>query len=486
MADTHEDEVCSPRDAAVQIVSALQRAGHVAYLAGGCVRDELLGFHPKDYDVATNARPDKVRAMFGHTRYVGQSFGVVQVHVAGADRGQGYTVEVATFRSEWGYEDGRRPTSIHYTDARSDAQRRDFTINGLFEDPLAGDSDQQIIDFVGGRADLASGLVRAIGDPAQRFGEDYLRMLRAVRFASRLGFRIEEATARALRPLAQRLSHISRERIGQELMWMLTPGVPPGGDTSTGVDSRSAEAIRMIQQLHLDGPVLNEQPADPPLKTVCGLAGWSPTGAGPVPTSPPQAVTQAGAQRGYATILAAWLVDRHLLSPMGFSMSSEPGPTPLAHRPESFVTALDQMVLGALASVLRRWRDALSLSNEHRDDLRDVLRMLPKALAWGQLSVAQRKRLLAQRLWPQVLALSGALSFVPGVSERVNLIERECGRLLAEGVSPVPWVDGNDLIVMGRKPGPQFRRLLEAVYDAQLDGTVTSRQEALAWVQRQG
>ena len=179
------------RDAAVGLLKILRRAGFEAYFAGGCVRDALLGQQPKDYDIATDAPPDHVARLLPRCRMVGRAFGVVLSQPA-----KGVAVEIATFRTDGAYSDGRRPDSVAFTDAKGDAQRRDFTINGLFADPLAPqpDGSDRVIDFVGGQDDLKNGIIRAIGNPEERFGEDFLRLLRAVRFASRLDFDIEART----------------------------------------------------------------------------------------------------------------------------------------------------------------------------------------------------------------------------------------------------------------------------------------------------
>src|SRR5947209_8570545 len=201
------------REDALAVVRRLREAGHVAYFAGGCVRDLLLGKEPKDYDVATDAPPQRVRALFSNTQAVGAAFGVILV------RHRRSQVEVATFRSDGTYLDGRRPEAVRFTTAAEDAQRRDFTINGLFLDPVA----DQVIDFVGGREDLKAGVIRAIGEPSARFGEDHLRMLRALRFAARFGFQIEPRTQDAIRRHAPQLVRISPERIAEELRFTL-PG----------------------------------------------------------------------------------------------------------------------------------------------------------------------------------------------------------------------------------------------------------------------
>ena len=199
-------------DAALFVIRALREAGHAALLAGGCVRDRLLGRTPKDYDVATDARPQRVREIFPKARLVGAKFGVVLV------RKFGHNIEVATFRADGRYSDGRHPDEVTFGTELDDARRRDFTVNGLFLDPAA----DRLIDHVGGRDDLATRTISTIGNPEQRFAEDHLRMLRAVRLAARLDFRIEAATADAIRRLAPHLSAISPERIWMELEQILT------------------------------------------------------------------------------------------------------------------------------------------------------------------------------------------------------------------------------------------------------------------------
>ncbi|MDX1946089.1 MAG: CCA tRNA nucleotidyltransferase, partial [Pirellulaceae bacterium] len=203
------------REFATDVVARLRAAGYEALFAGGCVRDQLLGITPKDYDVATSATPDQVRDCLGHRRTlpIGASFGVI---TALGPRGAGQ-VEVATFRRDAGYSDGRHPDSVSFTTAEQDALRRDFTINGMFFDPVAS----QVIDYVGGQDDLARGVIRAIGDPAQRIAEDKLRMLRAVRFAARFDFALDEGTLAAIRRQASELVIVSAERIAAEMRLML-------------------------------------------------------------------------------------------------------------------------------------------------------------------------------------------------------------------------------------------------------------------------
>ncbi|HEV3237319.1 MAG TPA: CCA tRNA nucleotidyltransferase, partial [Gemmataceae bacterium] len=204
------------RDFAIQVVRQLREAGYQALWAGGCVRDELLGLMPQDYDVATDARPEQVQKEFRSTVAVGASFGVIEVLGPLADIGR-LTVEVATFRSDVSYSDGRHPDAVVFSSAKEDALRRDFTINGMFFDPLA----DELIDYVGGKQDLEAKIVRAIGDPKIRFEEDKLRMLRAVRIAARFNFSLDEATAKAIRGMANEIQVVSAERIAEELRKLL-------------------------------------------------------------------------------------------------------------------------------------------------------------------------------------------------------------------------------------------------------------------------
>ncbi|MFN0134265.1 MAG: CCA tRNA nucleotidyltransferase [Phycisphaerales bacterium] len=263
------------RAAAVAIVRTLRDAGHIAYLAGGCVRDELLGLAPADFDVATDATPARLRVIFPRTAEVGEAFGVVLVTVGKSEGlAAAATVEVATFRADGPYSDRRRPDVVTFSDALADARRRDFTINALFLDPLA-DEPRRIIDHVGGRDDLSRRLIRAVGDPEQRLAEDHLRALRAVRLAARLSFTIDAATADAIRRHAADLKGVSRERIGDELRRMLA-------------SPTRAAAARLLQSLTLDGPVLGESAADTPIRVLAGLP----------------------ADADYPTSLAAWAIDR--------------------------------------------------------------------------------------------------------------------------------------------------------------------------------
>eukprot|EP00752_Nemacystus_decipiens_P013966 g12402.t1 len=404
------------RVAAVQIITTLRQEGFVAYLAGGCVRDTLMGREPKDYDVATNATPDKVQALFPRSAAVGAAFGVIIVYTPAPKCGPRFVTEVATFRAEGGYSDGRRPDTVRFTDAKEDASRRDFTINGLFAEPdpaqPGNTQSDTIIDYVHGQADLQAKQIRAIGDPGERFGEDYLRMLRAVRFAARLGFEIEPKTSAAIRAHARYLGQISRERIGQELLSMLQ-----GPDPTLSLD--------LLQQHKLDAPTLNEDPNGQRLEVSRRL--------------PKQAEV--------ATRLAAWLLDRH------------------GEQPE-------------FGRIIKRWRGALSLSNEHRDELNRLLQLLPTLKGWADLTVSARKRLASYDRWEQSLLLFEA------IGGDAQAIRDQTERLIHDGIglSPAPLLMGDDLIDAGLQPGPQFKTLLDRAYDLQLEGALTTRDQAMDWL----
>ncbi len=313
----------TPRDAAATIARKLASAGHLAYFAGGCVRDELLGFQPTDYDIATDASPDRIRSLFNRTALVGAAFGVVLV------RELGHTIEVATFRADGPYSDRRHPDHVTFSDPRTDALRRDFTINALFLEPSSqpNNTRQHVIDFVGGLADLDQGIIRAVGNPDQRLAEDHLRALRAVRFAARFDFTIDPATLDALRRNASHLVGVSRERIGEEIRRILT-------------HHARVRAIALLAETGLESPVLQEPTSPAPLDHLLLL----------------------DQNASYPLILAAWALDRH-----GHNLAPE--------------------------TIARQWRLALVLSNEDRDAFVQHLELAAHLRsAWATATTAQRKR----------------------------------------------------------------------------------------------
>ncbi len=416
----------SAREAAMSVVRRLRDAGHEAVFAGGCVRDELLGLSPKDYDVATDATPQRVAELFDGSREVGKSFGVMHVRPA---RWRGPSIEVATFRREGAYSDKRRPDAVEFTDARQDAHRRDFTINALFIDPL--DTSERIqgrvIDYVGGLDDLKHGVVRAVGDPDARLSEDHLRALRAVRFAARLAFELEPATAAAVGRHARELAGVSRERVGDEMRRMLA-------------NPRRLRALGLIHELGLDASVLNEPALGViELPTVRGL---------------PESA-------GVETAVAAWAIDRAAVA-----------------------GRLDVGAIAILASrVPTAWRRALCLSNDERDRVRATLELVGAIEgSWAGWRVAARKRAAARAEFAAALAIVATrdAGLAGAVGHEVRELSGQNG-----GLAPERLVTGDDLVAAGLAPGPSFARVLEGVYDAQLEGRVRDRAGALEAALRQ-
>ncbi|MCB9844783.1 MAG: CCA tRNA nucleotidyltransferase [Phycisphaeraceae bacterium] len=410
------------RESAISAVRTLRDAGHIAYLAGGCVRDELLDLTPADYDVATDAHPDRVRTLFRRTQLVGASFGVVLAQI------ERETIEIATFRSDGPYSDRRRPDAVQFADPFADAHRRDFTVNALFLDPLPefhpeGPADPRastrrtprglIIDFVGGLADLERRVLRAVGDPRARLAEDHLRGLRAVRFASRLGFEIDEPTADAIRSDARDLAGVSRERIGDEVRRML-------------LHPSRAVAAWTLQYLGLDAPALAEPHRDEAPVLLGRLAGEPP----------------------YPTCLAAWALDRRA------------------------VTESSQ-----IAGLVNAWRSALCLTNEERSSLSSVLTgVLSLRVEWAGQTTAAQKRAASSSWFPEALRIvaAGSPEDLVSIRRRVDSLART-----PSGLEPTPLISGDDLILLGIKPGPGFQGLLDAIYDEQLEDAVSTRDDAL-------
>lgn len=419
--------------AALTILQALTEAGYTAYLAGGCVRDMLLSATPKDYDIATDATPNEVRKLYPRARRVGEAFGVMLVHV------NKIAIEVATFRKEWGYSDGRRPDKVEFTNAQQDAARRDFTINGLFYDPI----QKQLHDYVDGQNDLKKQCIRAIGNPDDRFSEDYLRMLRAVRFAARLNFALDPGTHDAIIKHAEQLNEISRERIGMEIRMMLTPSVIQ----NRSLTEQRTHAFTLLQQLTLDAPVLKEKSQSARNLTITNRL---------FPDVQPM------------TALTTFLYDRHL---------TEIG------KVDSPAELINQLNFLKIAKLVRQVRGALMLSNDESHHIRAVMTLLPRVVGWAELDVAQRKRLMAEPVWNELVHVFDAVTDqgrLIGFDHEQWVKDRET--YTAQGVSPTPFLSGQDLIELGLKPGPKFKALLDDVYDAQLRGEIETKDEAVQFV----
>ena len=425
---------------AESIVRRLREAGHRALLAGGCVRDLLRGEAPQDYDIATDARPADVEALFPGTRSVGRQFGVSLV----AMDGQAY--EVAAFRTESGYSDGRHPDVVAFCGPEEDARRRDFTINGMFWDPV----EDTVLDFVGGRADLARGVLRAIGEPAERFGEDHLRLIRAVRFAARLGFEIEPRTREAIRQTAPLLATVSPERLQQELRIILTDGDPAG-------------ALRLMDSLGLLDVVFPEM-AD--MRGCEQPENYHPEGDVFVHTL--LTVEKLGPHADFELAMAGLL---HDVGKPEASRRTEPKRFP-KHC---------QIGREIARNVCRRLR----LSNAETERIcwlvdrhlyfRDAPKMRPSTL----------KRAFAHPGFDQLAALHRADALASwGNLDEYEYVMAKRRELPAEQVAPEPLIMGADLIAMGYRPGPMFRRVLDAVRTAQLDGEIDTPEAAREMARR--
>jgi poly(A) polymerase len=421
----------SDRDDALAVVRRLREAGHVAYFAGGCVRDTLLGHKPKDFDVATDAPPQRVRGLFGNTQAVGAAFGVILVRIG---RSQ---IEVATFRHDGKYLDGRRPSEVQFTTAEEDAKRRDFTINGLFLDPLKpGTPDQQVIDYVGGREDLRARVVRAIGEPEARFEEDHLRLLRAIRFASRFGFDIEPRTAEAIRNSADQLARISPERVGEELRVMLTPPTRVRAWVLLGQYGLKSVIFRF-----LDIPGLAADPMNGQDRFFDSLAPGR-----PVPF---------GLALAVASLEHAW-----------WRLPSASDIRPLLDRP---------MVL----RMTKALRQSLKISNEESEQMQQTLEGLAPLLGDEPPAVCTLKRFLARAAAPLSRELLAALEGIID-SRRFEWLQDRLTQLEQTDYAPPPLITGDDLTAAGLSPGPVFKKVLDRAYDEQLEGRLTTKAQALS------
>jgi poly(A) polymerase len=412
------------RDDAIAVLKRLREAGHVAYFAGGCVRDLLLGQQPKDYDVATDAPPQRVRELFRNTQSVGAAFGVILVRLHKS------VIEVATFRTDLEYHDGRRPEGVRFTTAQEDARRRDFTINGLFLDPI----DNRVIDYVDGQADLAAKRLRAIGNPRERFAEDYLRLLRAVRFASRLGFEIEPQTAAGIIDHAAHLPRISPERIADELRRMLT--VP----TRTTAWALLWD-LQLLPHIFRQLPVSGQGSFDPSKTLFSGLRELP--------------AISFGLALAVAVMDYRWQRENH---------------------PEDVRPWLNK---SAVNKSVRAMRQSLKISNEESDDLEGTLNGVQILLADPEPGVAGKKRFLATGTAANSTAMLDALSRMGLHVERIQKVQTDLEELAKTEFAPTPLISGDDLTSAGAQPGPVFKRALDSAYDAQLEGRVTTRDAAL-------
>ena len=452
---------------AISIVRTLRERGHEAYLVGGCVRDLLLGREPADYDVATDAVPDEVMRIFPETYAVGAQFGVVLVPIPELERkpqpGPAFEgeravfpghlhkscVEVATFRRDVGYSDGRHPDSVLFSrDPREDVERRDFTINGLLLDPL----ENKVLDFVGGQRDLKAGVIRAIGDAALRFAEDRLRMMRAVRFAARFEYRIEAGTFAGIKRLAPEVRQVSRERVRDELTRMLTEG-------------QARRAFELLDEAGLLRHVLPEIAA---MKGVEQPPEFHPEGDVFTHTLLMLEKLPPGCP---ATL--AWGV---LLHDVG--------------KPPTFRRAPDRIRFDEHASVGTKMAEEicrrLRFSNDETGQISALVANHMRFADVEKMNPSTFKKFIRLPHFAEHLELHRLdCESSHGSLKLYEFTKQQICKLPVEVVHPAPLVTGDDLIAAGYIPGPRFKEILTAVEDAQLDGRLHSRQEAIEFVRRE-
>lgn len=426
-----------------EIAARLRKEGHIAYFAGGCVRDIVRGVAPKDFDIATDARPETVQQLFPRTYAVGAHFGVIIVLESD------FQFEVATFRSDEAYLDGRHPSAVHFSSPEEDARRRDFTINGMFYDPVA----EEVIDFVGGRADIDGKLVRAIGDPAQRFAEDRLRMLRAVRFATVLDYTIDNQTWDALVAGATAINEISAERIRDELVRIfLSPNRTRGWDLldSSGLmrailpELDRMKGVLQPEQFHPEGDVFHH------------------------------------------TRLMLQFLPEEVSVPLVFAV--------LLHDVAKPVTATvdetgrirfsghDRAGAEMAEEIMRRLRFSGAETEATVEMVRQhmVFKDVPK------MREAKLKRFMARPTFDDELELHRVdCEGSHRMLDNYEFLLRKREEFANEPIIPPPLVRGDDLIALGLKPGPKFGEILEEVETQQLEGNLRTREEALDWVKRE-
>jgi len=448
---------------AAEIVRTLRERGHQAYFAGGCVRDLLLGCEPADFDVATDATPRQVMQIFPETLAVGEQFGVVLVPlqlddrtVTGEDARRSTrerAIEVATFRSDAGYSDGRHPDEVRFSkDPREDMQRRDFTINGMMLDPATN----EILDFVGGRDDLKAGIVRAIGEPERRFGEDKLRMLRAVRFAARFDYQIDPATFAAIQKLAPQIHQVSCERVREELTRMLTEG-------------RARRAFELLDTSGLLREVLPEIAA---MKGVEQSPQYHPEGDVFVHTLLLLEKLQAGCSVSVSKTLAWGALLHDVGKPPTFRVA------PDRIRFDGHVEVGVKMA----AEICRRLR----FSNYETDQILALIDNHMRFADVQRMKQSTLKRFLRLPAFEEHLELHrmDCLSS-HGQLDSYDYSREQLRSLPPEAIRPAPLITGRDLIDAGYEPGPRFKEILAAIEDAQLEGRLTSREAAMESVLRE-
>ncbi|MBI3317151.1 MAG: CCA tRNA nucleotidyltransferase [Candidatus Omnitrophica bacterium] len=423
---------------ATSIAERLHQNGHTAYFAGGCVRDQIMNREAHDFDIATTATPDIVEKIFPKVVPVGRQFGVMIVVE------EGIPFEVATFRSEAAYLDGRHPSKVIFSRPEEDARRRDFTVNGLFYDPFA----RKVVDFVGGQEDIQRKVIRAIGHPEERFEEDKLRLLRAIRFSANLGFEIEEKTWKSLKAHAAKITQVSPERIREELVKIFTrPGAGNG--------------FLLLSESGLMKEVLPEIEA---MKGVQQQPDFHPEGDVFIHTK----MLLDRLQHPSATLaLSALLHD--VGKPKTFAVR------------EGKITFYEHAPLGA--AMAREILKRLRFSNQETDSICESVANHMKFADVQRMRSGKLKQFVSRPNFQEELELHKVdCQSSHGMLDHYEFLKKKLVEFAHEDLKPKPLVNGNDLIALGMKPGPAMKPLLEEIYELQLEGKFKSQEEALRWV----
>lgn len=425
---------------AYEIAQTLKEKGCTAYFAGGCVRDFLRGEPPKDYDIATTASPEEIEKLFPKTLPVGKQFGVILVVR------EGKPFEVATFRREGPYRDGRHPSEVSFTTPEEDARRRDFTVNGLFYDPF----ERKVIDYVGGKEDISRRLIRAIGDPETRFEEDKLRLLRAVRFAANLGFTIESKTWECIRRLAPKIRQVSAERIRDELIKTFTRPGAGGG-------------LELLSTSGLLKEILPEMEA---MKGV---------------EQPPEFHPE-----GDVFIHTRMLMDR-LQSPSAVlafaALLHDVGKPPTFQIREGRIRFYDHSRVGAemAEAILRRLR----FSNDEIGAITTCVNNHMKFANVKEMREGKLKRFMSAPTFPTELELHRIdCESCHGLLDNYQFLQKKIEEFRKEELKPKPLLNGDDLLDLGMKAGPPMKPILEEAYELQLENRIRTKEEALAWARK--
>jgi poly(A) polymerase len=430
------------RQAATNLAGILQDRGFETYWAGGCVRDQILGQQPCDYDIATAATPEQVLSIFPRANPVGKSFGVVIVAQ------DAFLFEVATFRIDRGYTDGRHPDSIEFATAEEDAQRRDFTINAMFLDPIRN----KLHDFTGGQTDLQAGVIRCVGDPARRFQEDHLRMLRAVRFAHRLGFAIDPATAAAIQTHARHLSAISPERIRDEFTRILLESRHPGKAVW------ELDRLALLAQFLPEVSALQHQPQPPEFHP-----------EGDVLT---HTLMMLDDMQNRTPALAYAVLLHDIAKP---ATATYDGQRIRFHGHAELGTRMAE-------DILRRLRMPNALIEEVCVAVRGHMRFMEVR----NMRKATLRKLIGGPYFPTEMELHRLDCLAcHGMLDNYAFLQETVQTLQQEPALPDPWVRGQDLLALGIPAGPRIGKLLKKAYDQQLEGTINSRDDLLLWLKQQ-